>query len=384
MKLSNIFFLFKKELTGIVRDQRAILLLVLFPLLCYPMLIAGLSYFQNDVSQRLMSYVPRIVIVDNTDGLIKNAIEEDKRFEAVVSSNYEQELNDGIIQGVLLINTYKNKQYEVQYLFDSTISESRRGYELISEFMTHYSSSLIDTALSMQGIDKEILDPIYFTGKDRASEEKRAGLSYSILPYFMVISILTGAITTGMDLTVGEKERGTLATLLSSQMSNREIIVGKLLVVSFTGVVSSILSVVGLCIAITMNDTTSSQFLSLSLYRILMILLILLPTSIFLSSLIVNIGMYSRSMKEGSSYTTPLYMMIIFLGVLTTIEGFNLNDSFYFVPILNALFLLRSIIFSQIDIKLYLITLLATLLYTVLSIHLSLKLCEREEVLFRT
>lgn len=384
MKFKNIIFLFRKESKGLFRDRRTLITLIFLPLFCYPTLISGMNYFQKNAAVNLENYVPKIAIVDNSDGEIIKAIEGNNSFKIVVDSNFDENLINGYIQGIMKINGNTNSTYEVIFMFDSTDSKSRKSFEMINDFINKYKTVLVNKRLSSLGVDKSIIEPISVTGRDMASNEKLEGVAFNIIPYFMIISILAGAITSGVDLTAGEKERGTIATLLSCQLSNHEIVIGKVTVISMAGIISSILSVVGLFISLKINNGSAVQISTLPINSILMILSILIPISILISSIIVIMGLYARSVKEGNAYATPLYMVIIFLGVLTTIDGFNLNKRSFYVPILNSVFTLKSILSFQLDMQLYLTTITTTLIYSFASIYISIKLCEREEVLFRT
>jgi len=384
VKFNNIAFLFKKELRGLYRDRRTFITLIIIPLFFYPALISGMNYFQKVAAINLENHVPKLAIVDNSDGKIMKAIKENTRFRIVTGSNYNEKLQNGYIQGIVEINGGSNDTYEVNYFFDSTDSESRKSFEMFNDFINNYKTELVNKRLNTLGVDRSLIEPVNLVGKDIATDEKLTGMAFIIIPYFMIISILAGAITTGIDLTAGEKERGTIATLLSCQLSNHEIVIGKVVVISFAGIISSILSVIGLFMSLKINNESTVQISALPINSILLILSILIPVSILISSIIVIMGLYARSIKEGSSYATPLYLVMIFLGVLTTIDGFSISKGLFYIPLLNAVFTLKSMLSFQLDMQLYLTTIATTLIYSFISIYISVRICEREEVLFRT
>ncbi len=389
MKLKNILFILRKELLGIARDKKVLVTLILLPLLFYPLLISGLNYFQGREEDKLNNFKPSIAYVGKDGSDIESFItKSDKVIMPGAISDPEAKLSKGEIQGILEVDsqTEEKTQYQLLYKYDSTDIKSRKSLEILSSIIDQYKNEFILEKFEELRLDKSFLNPVEIDGRDTASDEKLAGTALIIIPYFMIISILAGAISTGMDLTAGEKERGTIATLLSSQLSKQEIVIGKICVITLAGFFSSILSVIGLIIAIyfSSGDNGPVPISTLPANSIFLMTVILLTTAVFISSIVIGIGFYSKSIKEGSTYTTPLYMIIIFLGVLSTVEGLTITKVLYFIPILNAIFTIKSILFSQIDAQVILITVVSMLIYSAFAVAFSVRLCSREEVLFRS
>ncbi|WP_303862480.1 ABC transporter permease subunit [Alkalibaculum bacchi] len=389
MKFSNILFLFNKELKGLLRDKRTILVSVLIPLLFYPSLIKGLDHFQQNEAKRLESLKPIIAAVGQENNEIVDVIKNTGNFKIVELDNLiaKEELAAGKIQGVLEFSNIRGISeggVSVNYRYKLTDARSRISFERLNTLVDEYNAVLVKEKIRSMGLSNSILEPISLSGIDTSSKEELTGMAFFIIPYIMVTTILAGAGATGMDLTAGEKERGTLATLLSSQLSKGEIAIGKVAVTAFVGSISSILSVIGLVAAIKMSESSDLSITALFPKTLILMIVILLPTALLIGSIIMNLGLCARSIKEGNSYTTPLYLIVLFLGVLTTVEGFTLPKTLYYIPILNTVFALQSLLSFQFNNQLFFNAIVSTLAYSIVSIMLSVKLFERECVLFKT
>jgi sodium transport system permease protein len=209
----------------------------------------------------------------------------------------------------------------------------------------------------------------------------------------MVLAILTGAMGLGAEITAGEKERGTIATLLVSQLSRTEIVLGKFLTILTVSLVSSILSAVGLLVGVhffggSLATTGAAQGVqatfSLSLASFGWMLVVLIPLAIILSALVVIVGTYARSQKEASTYLMPIYMVIVLIGLVSMSGSSTFVGTRFLIPIANALYVLQEIIVGNLQFSHLLYTLAANFVCGAVLIAASVQAFKREAVLFRS
>ncbi len=205
---------------------------------------------------------------------------------------------------------------------------------------------------------------------------------------FVLLSF-TGAMYAGIDLGAGEKERGTLETILSSPANRLDIVLGKFVVIGLVGFGSAVLSMLGLYIGVRTIGEIPQEFLDVA-WNILnwkvvtMLASLMIPMAAFFAALILAGSVYSKSYKEAQSTLTPLTFIILVPVLVGLMPGIELNVPTALVPILNVSLATKEVIAGTIDP--FQLSLVYLSLFTVagLSIWFCVTWFNREEVLFRT
>ena len=212
---------------------------------------------------------------------------------------------------------------------------------------------------------------------------------------------LTGAFYPAIDLCAGEKERGTMETLLISPASRSEIVLGKFLTVMLASVTTAILNLLsmgltGFQLASQVGALSaeagrrsaaaaSSVIAPPTLQAAFWMILLLIPLAAFFSAVCVALAVLARSMKEGQYYMTPLYLICMPLIFLTLMPGIELDLFYSLVPITGVALLLRALILGNYDvaIRFFLPVLVPTLVYAAVALRWAVDQFQREDVLFR-
>jgi sodium transport system permease protein len=255
--------------------------------------------------------------------------------------------------------------------------------------MEIYRQQIVQERLERIGVDLDYVQPISEQWQDISPAERKTGsILGMILPYIIVILIFVGAMHSAIDITAGEKERGTLATLLVSQLSRLEIVIGKYFTVITISATSMLLGLLGLSIAFL---TPAYAFGELSVIKIhfsfstfLLFFLVLAPLVGLASAILLLIGIFARNNKEASTYVTPIYMGAIFLGMISLSQGMELADPMFFIPILNNSFTFKELLMGTIDWGHILSTLLSNTAIAIIALLIAAYLFTRENVLFRS
>lgn len=217
-----------------------------------------------------------------------------------------------------------------------------------------WQHSWVASRLASSGMNPQIVEPLDVTQTDTAPVSVRRAMLWSkILPFVMLVWALTGAFYPAIDLCAGEKERGTLETLLSSPARRNEIVCGKLLTVIVFSIGSALLNLMsmqmtaGLIVkqlAAAGTTNVAEAMGPLPTHAFGWLILLLLPMSAFFSALALAVAALARSTKEGQYYLMPLMMVTLPLVSLPMIPSLELNLSTSLVPVTGAVFLIRTLI----------------------------------------
>ena len=397
MSWKNIRLILVKELVGTIRDRRTIMAMVIIPLIFYPLLFTGIGYFNKLGSTKSEEAISNIVICGGefAPQLVK-CLHDNEKIEILnIKDDPSLKLKKGDVQAVLEIPSdfkYKINQGAAVKLilkYDATEAKSRIAQKRVSQIMEKYKSEIILQRLSQLGLKEEFITPIILEEENIATAEKTASSFLAVLlPYLIIILIFAGAMHTAVDITAGEKERGTIATLLVSQISRLEIVLGKCFVVMLISFTSMVLGLLGLTLAFLSGASIAGGIegakFGISINTIFLIFLVLLPLVGLASAVLVMVGIFARNIREASSYITPIYMLTIFLGIISISQGIELTDKMFLVPILNSSFVFKELLMGKIYWEHIITTFSANTIIAGFALLKATRLFSKEEVLFRS
>ncbi|OPL19320.1 MAG: hypothetical protein AVO35_11275 [Candidatus Aegiribacteria sp. MLS_C] len=217
--------------------------------------------------------------------------------------------------------------------------------------------------------------------------ERFADVAGGILPYMFVIFCFMGAMYPAIDLAAGEKERGTLETLLTSPVNRMQILVGKVGVVILTGITSAAVSFVGLYAGVRYMGSIPPELfhLLLSILRpgtVLFLLTLLLPLTVFFASLLLSLSFTARSYKEAQSKLGPLMPVIIIPAFIGMLPGIGFNALTAVIPVLNVTLATKQVIAGHADPLLIGLVYASLVLYAALGLFICSRVFSRESVIF--
>jgi len=397
MSWKNIKLIFIKELVGTIRDKRTIIAMIIIPLIFYPLLFTGIGYFSKIGSIKSEEANSKIVIygAEFAPQLVKYLQDSEKIEILTTKDDFSFELQNGDIQAVLVIPSdfkYKIEQEEPGKLilkYDTTEVKSRVAQKRINQIIEKYKGEILLQRISRLNLKEEFLTPLILQEENIATAEKIAGSFLAVLlPYLIIILIFAGAMHTAVDITAGEKERGTIATLLVSQISRLEIVLGKCLAVMLISFTSMVLGLLGLTLAFLLGASIAGGIegmnFGISINTIFLLFLVLFPLVGLASAVLVMVGIFARNIREASNYITPIYMLTVFLGVISISQGMELSGKMFLVPILNSSFVFKELLMGKICWNHIIITFSANMVIAGFALLGATKLFSKEEVLFRS
>lgn len=289
-----------------------------------------------------------------------------------------------------------NLDYDGLQLFANLArDQSKIAQNRLTAVLDQWRSDWVANQLAAFGMNPRLVEPILLTETDTSeSSVRRAMLWSKILPFVMLVWALTGAFYPAIDLCAGEKERGTLETLLSSPARRREIVWGKLLTISVFSIGSALLNLLSMHVTagIIVKQLASQGGGHLTealgpmpIHAFGWLVLLLLPMAAFFSALALAVAALARSTKEGQYYLMPLLLVTLPLVALPMIPSLALNLGTSLVPVSGAVFLVRSFIegrYTEALVHLP-VVMLVTACCCSLAIRWAIRQFESEAVMFR-
>jgi sodium transport system permease protein len=357
----------------------------------------GIGYFNRIGSIKSEEAASKIMIygAEFAPQLVKHLQDYEKIEVLTIEDDSPAKLQNGNIQAVLVVPPdfkYKIEQEEPNKLilkYDTTEAKSRIAKQRIIQVIEKYKDEIILQRLSRLDLKEEFLTPLILQEENIATAEKMTGSFLSVLlPYLIIILIFAGAMHTAVDITAGEKERGTIATLLVSQISRLEIVLGKCFAVILISFTSMVLGLVGLTLAFLSGTTIMGGIegvkFGISFHTVCLIFLVLFPLVGLASAVLVMVGIFARNIREASNYITPIYMLTIFLGIISISQGMELTGKMFLIPVLNSSFVFKELLMGKIYWNHIITTFSANMVIAGLALFGATRLFSKEEVLFRS
>jgi sodium transport system permease protein len=395
----NVRLLFSKELLGAVRDRRTLIMTIFFPLIFYPLILSVMGQFNEAERVRLETLTPAVILVDQTgDATFQLELQQSDAFYWLRETSVEEAVDalrderGNLVMAVSKESGGEGIGLDVILYYDQSDQFAYAAAEQVRGFLEAYLRRVVEGKLEELGIDYETLSPpMTIDTIDVATGESIGRMILSrLLPYFMVLAILTGAMGLGAEITAGEKERSTIATLLVSQLSRTEIVLGKFFTVLTASLMSSLLSAVGLLIGVRFFGGGLSPMgaggavFSLDLAAFGWMLIVLIPLAVILAALVIIVGSYARSQKEASTFLLPIYMVIVLVGMVSMTGSVTFEGLRYLIPVANSLYALQAIILGDAALQNLLYTLASNVISGGILIAAAVQLFKREAVLFRS
>jgi len=396
--MNIIISIFIKELIDVLRDRRTLMFMVVIPVLITPLLVVGSIKFQEYQNKKSEEKLLKIAFINETNDLtIKGLLSEQKGVEIIEDINLdslESAIKTDSIQGGMHIekdfldNISSNNtgQINIYYKSSDLMSKSKKRMKAALE---NYKKIVVADRLNNFKIDEKILEPLNVVDVDMSTAKETIGKAVGgFIPYILVMFIFLGAMYPAIDLGAGEKERGSLETLLSSPATKFEITMGKLLVVSLTGLVSGLVSVLGISSSLFFIDNIPEQIQStimelISPFMILSVIILMIPIAIFFASMLLSISFYARSFKEAQSLMAPLNMVIIVPLFLSLGPGMEIDHATALMPLINVGLLTKEILAGSVEPIYFIETLSSLLFFAAVGIRFSVYWFDKENTIFR-
>ena len=389
-----------KELTDMIRDRRTMFMMVVMPLVVIPLLaITAIKLTQSQIEKAKDKELRVAVIGETAAPELFKRLSKEENFFLVTMTNADSAramTAEQTLDGVVIIPqnfsefVEGDKQATIRLIFKSSesLNAARRRIEAIID---QYDREIVNERIGRLQLDETLFDAIAIEREDVAStEEKFAENAGGFLPYIFIIFGFMGSIYPALDLGAGEKERGTLETILSSPASRFDIVMGKFLVVVLFSIATAFLAMLGVLIMVYQflptieTNITQTVMDMLGPRRIFIIMSMVLPVSAFFAAVALAISIFAKSFKEAQSMMAPLNIIIILPAMIGMLPGFKLSAVTAAIPILNLSLATKAILGGSANPILIAEVYLSLFFLAGVSIYGCAKWFNREETLFRS
>ena len=361
--MKTILTVLKKEIRDTLRDKRTLISAIVLPAVAIPLLMFSVIKLQVNLEEKESVRTLKIVMINAPEGmqevfadphitLIKDIDLQTAR-DSISDGNYDAALEFRKDFGENVI-TMKSGTVHLHYKSTNHLVEER-----IMEKLDAFESEVRKNRLTELNISEEALDPVSVEIKDVASVQEQLGnVIGGIIPYLFIIFCFTGCMYPALDIITGEKEKGTIETLLTVPASRLHILIGKTFAIALVGIFAALMTITGMFVSIKYMDEIPPEMVSsirelLGIKFILMLFSMLIPLSIFFAGVLSAVAIRANSFKEAQSYVTPLMFVVIIPAMLSMIPGIELNWQTVWIPILNISLATKEIIAGTIDIAHY-------------------------------
>jgi len=404
MPLRNIGIVYRKELTDSLRDRRTLISTLLVPLLLFPLMSVGFIGLAETLETKAKKEIPQVMLLGGADSpQVVNELRSSKKIEVVPATpdwrdkivNKEIRAAIAVPDGFETSLAQQNPLTVEIYKYEGELKSSISA-DTIERDLKAYRDKVIEARLEADHVPSSVLTPFRIKQDNVAPPEKVGGAAFGgIIGYMVILLCLTGGMYPAMDLTAGEKERGTMETILSSPISRFDLVMGKFFLVLTASLVTAALSVLSMGISfwgiqqlkafdVTKNPDATAMQLQIKLPAVLSVFLMALPLAVLFSAGLITISLFAKSYKEAQSYISPLMIVVILPAVAAMLPGVELTAKLALIPILNVSLLCKELVTGTYHWNFIALIFLSTCVYAAGALFLAVKMFQREDVLFRS
>ncbi|MBI4616281.1 MAG: CPBP family intramembrane metalloprotease [Planctomycetes bacterium] len=418
MDRKMVGIVYRRELRDTLRDRRTLFLMLGLPLVLYPLLLIGTSQLVVLQYGRVVDQPPRVAVLDappdfgpfldkvSGEGLAVEVRDTKDPLGALEAGEIEAWVDfDGAVEGT---------PPRAKVRFDGTNDRSTAARTRLVTLLRRYREKRVEENLEASGLDRTAVTPFDIAPVNVAGASARGGALFGkVLAILLVLMAVTFPFYPAIDAAAGEKERGTLETLLVTPVGRTELVMGKYLSILTVALVGSTLNLVAMAFTFShfaslVNEANAQarelrgvqgdpdevsiegmvekkeavQF-RVDGATILALLIVLVPLCALFSALALALSAFARTYKEGQYYLTPLIAAVLPLALVPVLPEFPLTWTLSIVPVANVCLLFREVLSSNWLPGHFVVVQLSTFAYAALALVWAQRLFRREEVLFR-
>jgi sodium transport system permease protein len=376
-RLSTVGLVYTKELRETLRDRRTIMVMVLFPMVVYPLMSLLIAQVMASKATKTALHASRVAISapPAQEAIMKARLQRAPLEFALPDHGTATDIEAGTLDALLIIDAPSGAATgttSVSIVYDETRELSSAARDRLDKALS--AALPVGCAALYQVRDRSI-----------APEAKVGGYMLSkILPLVVVIMVMLGAFYPAIDITAGERERGTLETILSSPVNRFDLMTGKVLAVSTLAAVTGMLNLISISLTMVegMRLIGGSQALQIPWSRTIAALTMVVPSAFLFASVMVAIGAMARSFKEAQNLLTPIYFLCITPALIAGLGDYEMKGIALVVPGVNVTLLARAIIVGDARPLAGLVVIVSTLFYGGLALSIAARLYDSERLLY--
>ena len=404
MRLRNVGIVYRKELIDQLRDRRTVISMVVIPILLFPLLTIGFAALAMRLVQRAQQEGHTVMVLGAEHApALTDAIRKAEGVRLVApAADYARQITDKKLRVAVelpagfeqLMHASSGEKPVVKVYHFAGELRSQLARRTVEKVIRDYSEQVVEQRLAARNLSPDLLKPFESKEENVAPPEKVGGAQFGgFIPYFIILLTLTGAMYPAMDLTAGEKERGTIETILASAVSRTELVFGKFLMVLTASATTTVLSLGSFALTFLFATEAAReafrrgpQQLSfvISTKAVAAVFFMVLPLAVMFAAALLAIALLAKSYKEAQSYISPLMIVVILPAIVSLLPGVELNAKLALIPILNVSLVSKEILSGNYPWGMIGLIFASSCAYAAAALFIAVRTFQNESVLFRT
>ena len=392
-----------KEIVHLFRDTKTIVQTVVVPTFITPLLIGAVIWYISSIAVDEGKKTYDVAVYDQAKTELTIKLQESDRLNIVLMDSIDQVIDDvtndnseiGISFGSNFTSQLENNLSGEVTIYSKNLDNFSQAQGIVSDVIDDYDDQIRNERLNNLNVDENFINPITVLDEDLTTNEEFAGsIIGGLLAFLFIVYIMSGSMYPAIDLGAGEKERGTMETLISTNISSVDIIIGKMFSVTSSAVLTAIFSLLGFAVPLIVIFLFYGDSIPENAFEIISAIVnpvaiiamfgLLIPLSIFMGAFMLAVSIYSKNPKEASLllgnaviiFFIPAYVPLINPGIELDLVG-SLIPCYSFALHTNAL------IAGNTDWFLYGATLISNIIYCSIAIYVTYIMFDDEKIIFR-
>lgn len=393
-----------KEIKHLFRDTKTIVQTVVLPTFITPLLIGGIFWYFGSIATEETKKTYEVSVYSSSESLLIEELGNSERLqiydetsiEAVVEAVIQDKSEIGLVfEDSFSADLFSNSSAELT-IYSKDIDTFSQAQSIILNIVDDYEDTVRTNRLEALNIDENYVNPITINEEDLTTEEESAGSIFgALLAFFFVMYVISGAMYPAIDLGAGEKERGTMETLISTNISSVDIIIGKMLSVTSSAILTATFSMLGFAIPLVViflfyADSINEYFFALlsaivNPVALLGVFILIIPLSVFVGAFLLAISVYAKTAKEAGLLLGNVLIVFLVPCYIPLINpGLELDFIGALIPCYNLALITNNLIAGTVDWFLYSVALISTIVYCCVAIYITYIMFDDENVIFRS
>lgn len=396
-----MWMIMQKELTELLRDKKTLFFMIALPLLLFPAIFGAVGFFSSkaitEAENKTLNFA--VIGAEHHQVLVDSLAAVDTlELKTIGDEDFKTLIKDKTLDFVVELQPNANgKLLEVGqttvnlYLNDAGLNQIQKRFNKVLDGITEVKRA---DAFAELGISEPqqiaLLEPVVVEKINIAEERENWGERIGgLIPYLLFLLCLQGAMFPASDLGAGEKERGTLETLLLAPVDRTQLVLGKFATIALAGIVAAMVTVFSMALwSIIIGNAMAISFVieivgQISIIDFVLMFLMLVPVASIFAAVLLSLSIYAKSYKEAQSYMGSLVIFVIVPIMIALMPGVELEGVWAWVPLTNVALAMKELVKGTMDY----VQLIAIFSSTVVIAGALLAFCvywfKQEKVLFR-
>ena len=393
-----------KEIKHLFRDTKTIVQTVILPTFITPALLGAIFWYVGSIANEetkktydisAYSTIESNLITQLADSDRLNILSEES-IDDVITSVTDGNTEIGLVLDESFSENLATNNSAKITIYSKNIDTFSQAKSLVTNIIDDFEDTERNERLLALNLTNEYVNPIIIEEEDLTTEEESAGSIFgAILALFFVMYVMSGSTYPAVDLGAGEKERGTMETLISTNISSVDIIIGKMLSVTTSAVLTATFSMLGFAIPMIViflfyADSVNEYLFSLlsallNPVAFLAVFILIIPLSVFMGAFLLAISVYAKTPKEAGLLLGNVLIIFIVPCYIPLINpGLELDFVGALIPCYNLALLTNNLIAGTVDWFLYSVSFVSTIVYCCIAIYVTYIMFDDENVIFRS